>query len=146
MNNTQHRLMAVFCSFAGLSAVVAVLCESGLLPEGVLKTADGSVEFAAVVTMELLSICVIPVALRLFKWKAVARRVATPEGLLRMGMARLLMLCVPMLANTVLYYLYVNVAFGYLAIILFLCMAFVLPTKERCAAEMADGADENKQQ
>lgn len=138
--------MAVFCTFAVLSAVVAVLCESGLLPEGVLKTADGSVEFAAVVTMELLSICVIPVALRLFKWKAVARRVATPEGLLRMGMARLLMLCVPMLANTVLYYLYVNVAFGYLAIILFLCMAFVLPTKERCADEMAAGADENKQQ
>ncbi len=138
--------MAVFCTFAALSAVAAVLCESGLLPEGVLKTADGSTEFAIVVVMELLSICIIPVALRLFKWKAVARRVATPEGLLRMGMARLLMLCVPMLANTVLYYLYVNVAFGYLAIILFLCMAFVLPTKERCAAEMSAGADENKQE
>lgn len=146
MNNTQHRLMAVVCTFTALSAAIVVLCESGLLPEGVLKTADGSTEFAAVVVMELLTICVIPVALRLFKWKAVARRVATAEGLLRMGLVRLLMLCVPMLANTVLYYLYVNVAFGYLGIILFLCMAFVLPTKERCAAEMSAGADENKQE
>ncbi len=146
MKHTQHRLMAIFCTFTVLSAVVAVLCESGILPEGVLKTADGSAEFAAAMVMELTTICVIPVALRLFKWKAVARRVATPEGLLCLGSVRLLMLCVPMLANTVLYYLYVNVAFGYLAIILFLCMAFVLPTKERCAAEMAAGNGENKQE
>ena len=86
--------------------------------------------------MLFFTLCVIPVALRLFKFRDVARRLATPQGLLRCGMLRLLMLCVPMLINAVLYYLYMSVAFGYMGIILFLCMAFVVPTKGRCEAEI----------
>ena len=86
--------------------------------------------------MELLTLCIIPVSLRLFKFGAVSRRLVSAESLLKYGMVRMLMLCLPMLANTLLYYLYMNVAFGYMAIIVFLCLAFVLPTKTRCESEV----------
>ena len=52
----------------------------------------------------------------------------------------MLMLCLPMVANTLLYYIYMNVAFGYMAIILLLSLCFVLPTMARCEAEMNAGS------
>ena len=58
------------------------------------------------------------------------------EALLRFGMTRLLALCLPMVINTILYYLYMNVAFGYLAIVLLLALTFIVPTKARCESEI----------
>jgi len=48
------------------------------------------------------------------------------------------MLLVPMLVNAVLYYLFMNVAFGYMAIILFLACFFVFPSQERSEQEYND--------
>ena len=136
--------MRTFCAFVTLAAVVIALFETHLLADGLLAGKDPNREFVVLSVMELLTICIIPVALRLFRFNAVGRRLASPHGLLRFGMLRLLMLCVPMLVNAVLYYLYMNVAFGYMGIILFLCMAFVVPTKERCEAETY--TEDNKNQ
>ena len=47
------------------------------------------------------------------------------------------MILLPMLANVVFYYLFMNVAFGYMGIILFLSACFILPTKARCEDEYA---------
>ena len=41
----------------------------------------------------------------------------------------------PMLINTLLYYVFMNVAFGYMAIIGLLSMVFVYPSKSRCEQE-----------
>jgi hypothetical protein len=140
---TQKILMRTFCAFMALTAIIIALCETGVLDEGPLAGTNESSEFVVLSAMELLTICIIPVALRLFKFRIVARSLVTSRGLLHYGMLRLLMLCVPMLINIVLYYLYMNVAFGYMGIILFLCMAFVVPTKGRCEAEFRS---ENNQQ
>ena len=95
--------------------------------------------------MELLTLCFIPVALRLFKFQFVANSLTSASNLLRWASIRMLMLCLPMVANTLLYYMYMNVAFGYMAIILLLCLAFVLPTKSRCEQEIRSEEDaENK--
>ena len=51
------------------------------------------------------------------------------------GMIRLLMLLVPLWADTLLYYLYMNTTFGYLGIILALCLPFVYPSMNRCETE-----------
>jgi hypothetical protein len=48
---------------------------------------------------------------------------------------RLLMLLVPLWADTLLYYLYMNTTFGYLGIILALCLPFVYPSMNRCETE-----------
>ena len=135
MIETQKILMRTFCAFVAAAAVFVALFEMHILNDGTLAGTDASNEFVVLSAMELFTLCVIPVALRLFKFRAVVRRLATPQGFLRCAMLRLLMLCVPMLINTVLYYLYMNVAFGYMGIILFLCMAFIVPTKGRCEAE-----------
>lgn len=135
MKRTSNILMSTFAAFLAVSLLLVVLFESGVLPAGVLAGNSSSEEFVVLCLMELLTICVIPVALRLFKFRRVASCLPKEGGLLRYGMLRLLALCMPMLANTLLYYLYMNVAFGYMGIILLLCLAFVLPTKERCEME-----------
>ena len=54
------------------------------------------------------------------------------------GMLRLLILEAPMVIDTLLYYIYMNTTFGYLAIILLLCLPFVFPSLNRCLAETSE--------
>lgn len=131
-------LMRTCVAFVVVALALTVLFETDIMPCGILKGRDGSGEFVAAMIMELFTICVIPVALRLFRFSRVARSLISAEALLRWGLLRLVMLCVPLVANTLLYYLYMNVAFGYMGIILFLCLAFVLPTKARCESELGN--------
>lgn len=140
MKDTQRLLMQTFCASVGVSLLMAALFEADLLPCGILKGSDAGGEFVAATLMELLTLCVIPVALRLFRFRRVADSLTTCGALRRWGMLRLLMLCVPMVVNTLLYYLYMNVAFGYMGIILLLCLAFVLPTRQRCESELRGGS------
>ena len=58
--------------------------------------------------------------------------------MLMWGMLRLLVLEVPMVVNTYLYYMFMNPTFGYLAIILLLCLPFVMPTVGRCIDETTE--------
>jgi hypothetical protein len=53
----------------------------------------------------------------------------------RYGILRLLMLGVPLVANTDLYYMSMNTAYGYMAIVLLIVMPFVYPSKSRCEEE-----------
>ena len=57
-------------------------------------------------------------------------------------MTRLLILEAPMVVNTLLYYIYMNATYGYLAIILLLCLPFVFPTENRCIAETTEEEEE----
>jgi hypothetical protein len=58
--------------------------------------------------------------------------------MMKWGTIRLLILQVPMLADTLLYYMYMNTTFGYLAIMLLLCLPFVFPSLNRCLAETSE--------
>jgi hypothetical protein len=90
--------------------------------------------------MELLTIAIIPFALRLFKFRKVNGKLTESEttrwdNLLKYGSVRILLLAIPMIINVVCYYLFTLTAFAYMAIILFLCMFFVYPTVDKCIAE-----------
>ena len=124
--------MAAYIASLVISGLTVVLFETELLPSGILKS-GGSDEF---VLTELVSICAIPFMLRLFRFEAIRKKLVSAEALLRFGMTRLLALCLPMVINTILYYLYMNVAFGYLAIVLLLALTFIVPTKARCESEI----------
>ena len=102
--------------------------------------ADEQLVFVFQVLMELLTIVCIPLALKLFSFKTIHRRLVMKKGaaLLPCGTARMNMLCVPMIANTFLYYQTMSPVFGYMAIILFLCLFFIYPSAERCYAETED--------
>lgn len=128
--------MTIFLTAIAVELVIVVLFENDLLPCGIMISDDKSVEFVVATIMELLTICVIPVALKLFRFKRISKLLTSAEALSKWGTIRLLMLCVPMIVNTVFYYMFMNVAFGYMGIIIFLCLFFVVPTKERCRSEI----------
>ncbi|MBR1468665.1 MAG: hypothetical protein IJ605_00910 [Prevotella sp.] len=111
--------------------------EMNWLPVGEFQ-GNETMEFWVLTVMELLTIALIPLALRLFKFQKVKQEIAEKceEGLLRWGLFRLDMLLIPMVVNTAFYYLFVNNSFGIMAAILCLCLVFVYPSKNRCQAEL----------
>lgn len=129
-------IRAIMAANIALSALTVTLFESGMLPAGILA-GTGNTEFVFTMAMELITICAIPVAVRLFKFKRINNELKTGGGnaLMKWGSIRMLMLSEPLFANTVLYYLFMNVAFGYMAIILLICLMFISPGKRRCKAE-----------
>lgn len=145
MQAIQRKLLVQFWLPVAVCLVIIVLYESDLLLPAAWHGAKIAEYYSAIV-MELLTICIIPVSLRLFKFGLVRRSFASnpTAALLRWGSVRLLMLVLPMLVNTFLYYQFMNVAFGYMGIILLLCMAFVYPSRRRCDDESRQAGDEQE--
>lgn len=131
--------MLVFTSLVVVMVGIIVLYESGVLESGVLADSKQT-EFLAMTGMELTSLAGAFLGLRLFKFQKIHDALLTQKepALLRWGMLRLLILEVPMVSNTYLYYMYMNTTFGYLAIILLLCLPFVFPSLSRCIAETTE--------
>lgn len=130
---TRRLLLAEACFFIGASAAVVALCESGLVEPGVCA-ADTGLQYSMLMFMELLTICTIPVALKMFSMKFVKSRLAAARhrALARWGTLRIMLIGMPMLVNTLMYYASMAVAFAYMALIGMLCFTFVFPTKARC--------------
>ena len=136
METIQKKLQLIFWIPIVLSAIIIILGELDIIPNGILAN-DKQVEFVIMSMMEILTIIAIPVALKLFKFKAIANKLASDTLLHfeRWGIVRLCLLNVPMVINLVCYYLFVGAGFGYLAIILFLSLVFVYPSLSRCYNE-----------
>ena len=128
----QRILQIAFYSIVVPAILLVLLFESNVFPTG-LYADNKAADFLFTTIMEILTICCIPLALRLIKDKTM-KKYDVPRRMQiyrRKAMLRLLLLGCPLLVNTFLYYLFMNVAFGYMAIILFLCLLFIIPTKER---------------
>ena len=137
MKETRNQLMAVFI-FALLFAIGAVvLYETGFMESGLFVEQKNS-EFLLTALMELLTLGGVFLALRLFKFPKVHQDLVTKKehALFKWGILRLALLLIPMVANTYLYYMFMNTAFGYMAIIQLLCLPFVFPTMSRCQSEV----------
>lgn len=131
--------MTFFVACVVVAIAMVVLFETETLPTGVLAEEKQS-EFLLVSLMELTTLGGVFLALRLFKFEAVHRDLITRKApaLLKWGMTRLALLLVPLLVNTLLYYIYMNTTFGYMAIIQFLCLPFVFPSQNRCEGEVTE--------
>lgn len=118
MKNNLKEARAMYWTLIVVAAVIAVLGETDCIEVG-LMAGRGSSEFVVATLMEMLTIAVIPLSLKLrSKWQGTkALWTFAPMGLL-------------LVANTLLYYIYMAVAFGYMAIILLLAMAFAYPKQE----------------
>lgn len=123
-------------SMIGITVVLVVLFETDVLPSGLMAT-EKQTEFLLTTLMELLTLASVYMSLRLFKFDKVHQELVTrkADGLRRWGLIRLAILLLPMPLNTVLYYLFMNTTFGYMAIILAICLPFVYPSEARCEAE-----------
>ena len=116
--------------------VIVVLYEGELLETGML-TEDTSMEFVLTTLMELLSLAAIFVGLRMFKKKSIHDDLTTRKApaLRFWGLVRLCIIGLPLSQNVLFYYLFMNTTFGYMAIIMALCLPFVYPTLNRCLTE-----------
>lgn len=139
MNNTIKKLKTIFFLELAVALLIVVLYESDVLPAGCF-TQHSTSEFVLLTVMELLTVILIPLALRLFKFKKIATDLSERKqaALVRWGTIRIEMLAMPLLANTLLYYLYMSTTFGYMAIILLICMVFIYPSKDKCYFETRD--------
>ena len=139
MKKVSKQLMAFYIAQIALVLVIIVLFETDVLPVGV-KADDKQSDFVMVALMEIISLGAAFLGLRLFKFKPIHDDlVSRPEtAMWKWGMSRLLILEVPMVINTLLYYIYMNTTFGYMGIMLLLCLPFVFPTLNRCLAETSE--------
>ena len=137
MKNVKNTLTVLLWTVLALALTVVVLFETDVLMFGYYAGSGEQAEFLLTTMMELLTLAVIPLALKLFKFHRVHADLVSrkAEALRKWGLLRLLMLLVPLLVNTLLYYAYANVAFGYMAIILVIVLPFVYPSMERCQSE-----------
>ena len=140
MKQTKNILTAELFVMVALSLLTVVLYETDTLAAGTL-TGDNNLQFLVTTTMELLTIGFIPLSLYLFRTSFVRRSLTTatdkPRRLLLWGTLRMMMLCLPMLLNTLFYYMFVfSVSFGYMAIVLFLCLFMIYPSMKRCEYEV----------
>lgn len=137
MEQFRKKLKSVFCVGVIIEVAIVVLYETGMLMEGNFAT-NTTAEFLIATVMDLATIIVIPVALRMIKYGAVQNiiREQREAGLYKVAMLRLNMLMLPMLLNTIFYYYFLNVAFIYLAIVLAISLVFVVPSKKRCEQEL----------
>ncbi len=137
MKKVKNTLTVLLWTVLALALIVVVLFETDVLMFGYYAGSGEQAEFLLTTMMELLTLAVIPLALKLFKFPRVHADLVSrkAEALRKWGLLRLLMLLVPLLVNTLLYYAYANVAFGYMAIILVIVLPFVYPSMERCQSE-----------
>ena len=128
MNKTISLLRTVLIANVGVAVVIAALYELDVLPSGILAGRPQD-EFLSTISMELITIVFIPVALRLFKTKDVEKRLeeGNIKAFRKWGLVRILMITVPLVLNTLLYYSFMNTTFGYMALILLICLPFIYP-------------------
>ena len=132
MNKTISLLRTVLIANVGVSVVIAALYELDILPSGMM-TGRPQDEFLSTISMELITIVFIPVALRLFKTKDVEKRLeeGNIKAFRKWGLLRILMITVPLVLNTLLYYSFMNTTFGYMALILLICLPFIYPAARK---------------
>ena len=136
MEKTALRLRILFFATLLVVGIIVVLFETGILSEGMCAL-DKRMEYFAAVIVELFTLIAVPLALRLFKFGAVRRRLFEDKehALAIWGTIRILILGLPMVMSALLYYLFLNASFGYIAIILLISMLFIYPSMERCVSE-----------
>ena len=146
MKKVQTILATIFWVLLLTAALTVVVFETSLMETGILAGRDNNVEFLVTMTFELLTLASVPVALKLFKFKRIHGELVTEKApaMLRWGTVRLLLLLALLQCNTLLYYIYMNTAFGYMALIIVLCLPFVYPSMGRCLAETEDEVAEEK--
>ena len=143
MEKVSKILKLFFYGILAVALIVVIVFETGLLTPGSLG-GDKAAEFPVLMTMELLTVCLIPFSLYLFRVKKVRRNLldVPAQSLLTWGAVRMAMLAFLLIVNAVCYYLYMNASFGYMAIIAAICMLFVYPSLGRCKEDTTD-LDEN---
>lgn len=134
--------MPLYIAFIAAALAIAALGEGPLSHLAGIAAGATAAEFALTTLMELATLAVIPLTLRIFKFKKTRDYIGTDRRRLRSVMrAQVAAIGTLLTANALLYYAFMQTTFGYLGLIALLCMAFVCPGKGREAGYF----DQNEQ-
>ena len=139
MKKTRNILLVLFCAILALNTLIYILGEFVQADMAFLGDTSRQTRFIVSTLMILLTMCLLPLSLRLFKFKSIQDNLLKQrhKALLKWGTLRLATMGLLLTANTVLYYAFeFESAYGYLALVVLLCMPFVMPTMNRCKAEV----------
>ena len=131
--------MALFGSFLLLATLLYILGEFLHVDMGFFADANREQRFICSTVLILLTICLLPLSLRLFKFKRISNDLQQRKAsaLARWGSLRLCVMGTLLVVNTFLYYAFeLEASYCYLAVVTLLCMPFVIPTMSRCEEEV----------
>lgn len=139
MKKTRNLLMAIFSGSLLITALLYLFGEFLQVDLGCFAEATREQRFICSTTMILLTICLLPLSLRLFKFKRINNDLQQRKApaLAKWGALRLFLMGALLVVNTFLYYAFeLEASYGYLAVVTLLCMPFVIPTMSRCEEEV----------
>ena len=140
MEKTRNLLMALFAGFLLLAAILYIGGEFLHWDMALWEGANKEQRFICSTVMILLTICLLPLSLRLFKFKRISDELHARQApaLTRWGSVRIVCMGLLLVVNTFLYYAFgFESTYGYLAVVVLLCMPFIIPTMGRCVAEVS---------
>ena len=137
MKQVKLILNVLFWTTLSVAIMMAIVFETELIEPGFLAGASANGEFPVTILMELLTLASVPFTLKLFHFNRVHIDLVTrkSEALRFWGVLRLTLLGGLLISNTLLYYIYMNTSFGYMALIILICLPFVFPSMDRCLTE-----------
>ena len=141
MKKTRNLLMTIFSGSLLLAAILYILGEFLHVDMGIFAEATRQQRFVCSTVMILLTISLLPLSLRLFKFKRISNDLQQRKApaLARWGTLRLRIMGALLVVNTFLYYAFeLEASYGYLAVVTLLCMPFVIPTMNRCKEEVEE--------
>lgn len=140
MKKTKKILTILFWTLLLTSVIIAVIFETGIMESGYLATQESNTEFILTIIIELLTLAVIPLSLKLFRFKSVKQSLIAGRetALVKWGTIRISMLLLLLLLNVILYYLFMNTSFAYMALIVIICLPFIYPSMDRCLIEVEE--------
>ena len=146
MKKTRNILMTLFCGFLLIAALLYVGGEFMQLDMAIWTDASRECQFVCTTLMILITIGLLPLSLRLFKFPRINSYLLKHKSvaLIRWGVIRLVIMGLLLVINTFMYYAFgYESTYGYLAIVTLLCMPCVVPTMKRCEAEVAEVPQDN---
>lgn len=136
-DTSRRPLLMFFYTYVALAACLVGIGEYGTVFDSVDTYSGGNQEYTVLTVMELLTVCLLPLALKIMGIKGVKESARKSDRkYTAIAAARLAMIGVPIIINIVSYYVFMNVAFAYLAIIGAVCLAFVYPNRGRKEDEL----------
>ena len=136
-DTSRRPLLMFFYTYVALAACLVATGEYGTVFDSVDTTSVGISEYTVLTVLELLTVCLLPLALKIMDIRMVKESASKSDRkYTAIAAARLAMIGVPVIVNIVSYYVFMNVAFAYLAIIGTVCLAFVYPNRGRKEDEL----------
>lgn len=141
MKKLLFRLKIEFALVLILGGVLVALYEGGVWEEGVLQL-DGTWGYLTQSASILLTLCCIPLALKLLHFKSVRSHFsgqdeeASLRSYRRWSEIRLSLLAAPLYLNLALYYATMDTIGAYCALILVIALIFCWPSADKAEAEL----------